>query len=599
VSAEPITALPLGASVLVDGAVELRVWAPKAEALAAEVGTGRELCDLSPEGRGYWSTRVSARAGDDYMFVVDGARRVPDPASRHQPTGVHGPSRIVDPSKFSWSDEGFGGIPLRDAVLYELHVGTFTADGTFDAAIARLGDLARVGVTTVELMPVAAFPGDRNWGYDGVGLFAPHEAYGGPDAMRRFVDAAHAHGLGVCLDVVYNHFGPEGCYWDVLAPYTTDRHVTPWGRAMNFDGPGSDGVRAFVLQNVRAWLSEMHVDALRIDAVQTMHDATARHILGEIGDVARAAGLAAGKHVWVVAESNQNDPRVTRAVRAGGLGMDGQWSDDFHHAVHAAHLGARGGTFFDFGRHAQIAKALRGGFVLDGVYSEYRQRRHGAPAAEVSPSQLVTFIENHDQIANGRGGARLSSLVSPDLDRALLALLLLGPNVPLLFMGQERGESAPFYYFTSHGDAELTRAVREGRAREHAAYGVSMPDPDALDTFSACKPTSADADAEGRRRELVRALSALRRELGGASLEGVEVAEGRAWLSVCRGEHVVAINFGDDDALVPVVGSARHRVLSTAEARFGGAGDDPGDGEESDAVRVGPRRTVVWARVAR
>ena len=597
-STEPITALPLGANVLDERTVELRVWAPKADALAVEIGPGRELHALSAEGRGYWSARVGARAGDDYVLVLDGDRRVPDPASRHQPLGVHGPSRVVDASEFHWSDASFRGHPLREAVLYELHVGTFTAEGTFDAAIARLDELARVGVTTVELMPVASFPGPRNWGYDGVGLFAVHDAYGGPAGMRRFVDAAHARGLGVCLDVVYNHFGPEGCYWDALAPYTTDRYVTPWGRAMNFDGPGSDGVRAFVLQNVRAWLCEMHVDALRLDAVQTMHDQTARHVLGEIGQAVRDAGRELGKDTWVVAESNQNDPRLTRDVRAGGLGMDGQWSDDLHHAVHAAHLGARGGTFVDFGRHAQIAKALRDGFVLDGVYSEYRQRRHGAAAPDLAPARLVTFVENHDQIANGRGGARVSSLASPDLDRALLALLLLGPNVPLLFMGQERGERGPFHYFTSHGDAALTRAVREGRAREHAAYGGSMPDPDAAATFAMCKPTPAD-DADARRRELVRALTTLRREMGGAALERVEVVAGDDWLSFSRGHHVVAVNLGDRDASVPVTGTAWARVLSTAEARFGGPGEDAPDLYGETTIRVAARRAVVLSPTER
>lgn len=566
--AEPNPTSRLGAHVLEEGGVAFTVWAPRQERLAIELSSRRARVALSRDDRGFFTgVSTDARPGDDYWLVLADGRRVPDPASRRQPDGVHGPSRVVDPAAFAWTSPPSSPPPLRDAVLYELHVGAFTREGTFDAAIPRLPALAALGVTTIELMPVASFPGARNWGYDGVGLFAPQETYGGPEGLRRLVDAAHAVGLSVLLDVVYNHFGPEGCYWEALAPYTTGRHTTPWGSAINFDGRGSDGVRRFVTENVRMWIRDFRVDGLRLDAVQTMYDETARHVLLDISEAARDEAARDGRRVHVIAESNQNDPRVTAPEPRGGLGLDAQWTDDLHHAIHAAHLGARSGTFVDFGAPTHVDKALARGFVIDGVYSAYRERRHGAASETLDPAALVAFLDNHDQIANGRGGARVTDLASEGLERALLALLLLGPNVPMLFMGQERAARTPFHYFVDHGDEALRRAVREGRAREHAAYGLPMPDPCSPATFEACVLTDEDPTGRGARTlSLVRDLLALRRASGGAG--AVEVERRGALLSLTRPRGptpiVLLANLGGDAAPLPRSLLEAERLLQTS-----------------------------------
>jgi maltooligosyltrehalose trehalohydrolase len=439
-------------------------------------------------------------AGVDYLYVIDGDHALPDPVSRWQPHGVHGPSRTVAADAFAWSDAAWSGLAtMADHVIYELHVGTFTEAGTFDAIVPRLGALRALGITAIELMPVAEFPGDRNWGYDGVALYAPHGRYGGPEGLKRLVDAAHGHGLAVVLDVVYNHVGPEGNYLDRFGPYFTERYRTPWGRAVNYDGPGSDGVRRHVIDNARHWITEYHIDALRVDAVHGIYDLGARHVLAELTDVVRAQGAALGRTVHLIAESDQNDPRVVCPTDDGGLGFDAQWADDLHHALHVALTGETDGYYADFAGdvlHDALPTALATPFVYGGRYSPARDRVHGASAESVPRDRFVVCAQNHDQVGNRAAGDRLSTLVDEARRRFAAAVVLLSGYVPLLFMGEEYGETRPFPYFVSHSDPALVDAVRAGRRREFADFPwEAVPDPQDAATFR-----SAILDWERRER---------------------------------------------------------------------------------------------------
>ena len=484
--------LDRGATVVDDGtAVRFCVWAPNARRVRVRLVSQRDASEheLHPGGRDgvFEGTVNGARAGSDYGFLLDEDDRViPDPVSRWQPTGVHGPSRVVDPAAFRWSDQSWRGVAMRDLAIYELHVGTFTDAGTFAAAIPFLRGLRReLGVTAIEIMPVAQFPGTRNWGYDGVALYAVQDSYGGPAGLKQLVDAAHAEGLAVILDVVYNHIGPEGNYLPLFGPYFTEKYKTPWGPALNYDDAGSDNVRRYVVDNARYWVTEYHLDGLRLDAVHGIFDFSPTHLLREIAVAAHAEGDALGRHVVVIAESDLNDPRLIRPIAEHGDGLDGQWADDFHHAVHAAFTGETVGYYADFGDVAMIAAALREPFVYDGRYSAYRRRRHGASSAGLPREKFVVSIQNHDQVGNRAAGDRLSSVLAPDQLRLAASLLLLSPYVPLIFMGQEHGETNPFQYFVSHGDPTLVEAVRRGRRKEFESFewGDDVPDPQAEETF--------------------------------------------------------------------------------------------------------------------
>ncbi len=487
--APPSTAgfvLDLGARPRADGSTRFRVWAPRVERLAVRsVSDGRTI-PLGARDSGFFEGHVEGMpAGSDYVYVLDGEKERPDPASRHQPHGVHGPSRIVDPDAFPWSDHDWRGTPHRDLVIYELHVGTFTREGTFDAAIDRLDDLVELGVTAIELMPVAEFPGERNWGYDGVHLFAPQSSYGGPDGLKRLVDACHRAGLACILDVVYNHMGPEGNYLAEFGHYFNDRYRTPWGDALNYDGAYSEPVRAHFIGNALYWLTEYHIDALRLDAVHEIYDFGADHLLADLGRRFHAEATRLGRHAWLIAESDLNDVRVIRAEERHGWGMDAQWSDDFHHSLHALLTGATHGYFGDFGDIDDFAKAVTDGFVYDGRYSRYRRRRHGNSSRGYPGHQLVVYTQNHDQIANASHGRRHGNLLDPARQRLAAVLLLSAPNVPMLFQGQEYGEVAPFHYFTSHGDPALAEAVRSGRREEFLAFGQPhrFADPQSIAAF--------------------------------------------------------------------------------------------------------------------
>jgi maltooligosyltrehalose trehalohydrolase len=518
---------------------------------------------------------------------------------------VHGPSAVDDPTTFAWTDDAFRAPPLCELVIYELHVGTFTEAGTFDAAIAQLADLSELGVTAVEIMPVGEFPGARNWGYDGVDLWAPQSTYGGPEGLRRFVDACHARGLAVVLDVVYNHFGPEGNYLERFAPYLSETHHTPWGQALNVDGPGSDEVRRYLLGNALHWLDEYHVDALRLDAIHGIVDTSAEPFLRELADEVARLGERRRRRLTLIAESDLNDPRVLHAAAIGGLGLDSAWSDDLHHAVHAHVTGERDGYYGDFGTLADIAKALRQGFVYDGRVSQYRGRRHGAPPAGLDGRRFVVFGQNHDQIGNRALGDRLTTIVDRETVKLVAGLVLLSPFVPLLFMGEEYGETAPFLYFTDHGDADLNEAVRTGRAREFAALARSgtLPDPGDPDTLVRSR-LDWSLREQGSHRELLdhyRALLRLRRScapLASLSLRDTTVTEvARAETIVVQrragaAEVVAAFHFGRGESEpVDLPGGRWHLLFDSADGR----GQDDGR-HGSDALALAPRSFVVLER---
>jgi maltooligosyltrehalose trehalohydrolase len=542
---------PLGAHPAGPGRVSFRTWAPAAERVAVRLdGTDHPLAD---DGFGVRAATLPAAHGDRYELVLDDTAW-PDPCSRWQPDGLRGPSAVLDPATFAWTDASWDGIALRDAVIYELHVGTFSQAGTFDGAIEHLPALAALGVTAIELMPVAEFPGARGWGYDGVYLSAAQSSYGGPEGLQRLVDAAHAAGLAVLLDVVYNHVGASGARaLEAFGPYFTDQHATFWGAAINYDDAGCDPVREWVLQSAEAWISDLHLDGLRLDAIHAIHDESARPIVGEVAARVHAARPGA----LVIAESGLNDPRVVRAPERGGLGCDAVWADDFHHALHALLTGERDGYYEEFGAVADLVKALGRPHVHDGGYSTFRERRFGAPAGDVPPERFVVFDQNHDQVGNRALGDRLPPAARP---LALFATLL-SPFTPMLFMGEEYGETAPFRFFTDHIDPEIATATREGRRREFAAFasfaGEDVPDPQAEETFLASKLTRRPDPAVAA---LTRDLLALRRELprGDAHAMGDEEAR---WVRVTRGPYELCLNFAEQPATVPA--PAGSVVLST------------------------------------
>lgn len=554
---------------------EFRVWAP--DASTVELALGERRCAMRRDEQGTWSTEVAAQDGDAYAFVIDGDE-LPDPRSASQPDGVHARSRVVRHDAYVWHDAGFRAPPLEGAVLYELHVGTFSREGTFDGAIAHLEHLVRLGVTHVELLPVAAFDGTRGWGYDGVALYAPFAGYGGPDGLKRLVDACHARGLGVILDVVYNHLGPSGNYLGRFGAYFTERYRTPWGAAVNYDDANSDQVRRFVIDNAVGWVRDYHVDGLRLDAVHAIFDFSATHVLEELARAVHAAGVRLGKRVAVIAESDLNDPRLLHAPEAGGYGLDAQWSDDVHHALHAVLTGERHGYYEDFGPLAELARALERGWAYDGRYSPHRRRRHGRAPTGLDGTRLIAFLQNHDQVGNRACGERLEHVAGAARARIGAALLLTAPFVPLLFQGEEWAASAPFQYFTAHADEQLATAVREGRKREFAAFAWQgeVPDPQAEETYrrSCLDWEEPEREPHASMLRWYRDLLRLRRaepDLVDARLERTRVVfdEDARWLVVYRGEAAVVCNLAGEEQGVPVDGAGRAILLaSTPGARL-------------------------------
>ncbi|HEV2377895.1 MAG TPA: malto-oligosyltrehalose trehalohydrolase, partial [Streptosporangiaceae bacterium] len=548
--------------------------------------THGEAHPMRPSGdSGWWEADVAdADHGVDYAFRLDGGEPLADPRSPWQPSGIDQASRTYDHSAFQWTDHGWRGVPLPGSVVYELHVGTFTQEGTFDAAIDRLGHLTSLGVGTVEVMPVNSFPGNHGWGYDNVGLWSVHDPYGGPDALKRFVDACHARRLAVVLDVVYNHLGPGNRLAD-FGPYFTQAHVTPWGPAVNLDQPGSDEVREFLIGNALMWLRDYHLDGLRLDAVHALEDHRALHFLEELAAEVQALAARLNRDLVVIAESDTNDPRLVTSREAGGYGLTAQWSDDFHHAVHAAVTGERQGYYGDFGSLAALAKTLTRGYFHDGTWSSFRGRSHGRQldTFRVPAHRLLGYLQNHDQVGNRATGDRISASVSLDHLKVAAGLVLTSPYTPMLFMGEEWGASTPWQYFTDHQDPELAHEVAEGRCAEFARSGwdpAGIPDPQDPVTFVRSKLDWEERFGD-RHAELLswyRELIALRRsrpELTEPQLSGVRVEsseEGR-WLVVWRGGLCIAVNLGTDGVTVPlgrpageVVAASRAGVYVTKES---------------------------------
>jgi maltooligosyltrehalose trehalohydrolase len=534
----------------VAGGFTFRAWAPHAEDVRVRIdGADHPLADA---GLGVHEATLEGSAGDDYEFVLDGTP-LPDPATRWQPAGLRGPSRLVDPGAFEWTDAAFEPPALEDLVIYELHIGTFSTEGTFDGAIAHLDALAELGVNAIEVMPVAEFPGTRGWGYDGVYLSAAQSSYGGPLGFQRLVDAAHARGLAVILDVVYNHVGASGnTALRAFGPFHTEKYSTFWGAAMNFDDEDCDPVREWVLQSAEQWIADFHVDGLRLDAIHAILDSSAEHLVAAISRRVHAAS----HHALVIAESGLNDPKVVRPASQGGWGCDAAWADDFHHALRVLLTGDTEGYYEEFGRVADLAKAFHRPHVHDGGYSTFRRRRFGAPAEGCGPEQFVVFSANHDQVGNRALGERL-----PDAVRRLAAFCtLLSPFTPMLFMGDEYGEQAPFQFFTDHIDEEIAVATREGRRREFASFaafaGEEVPDPQDPATFKRSKLTrERDAGLEQLHRDLI----AARRGLPAGDAE-VTFDEDARWLRVRRGDQTLIANFGTDPMTID---SASEIIVAT------------------------------------
>lgn len=556
--------------------MNIEVWAPRARAV--EVDLSERRVPLAAVDNGWFAGEIEGLVhGDEYAFVLDGNEPLADPRSGWQPRGVDGPSAIVDHEAFTWTDIGSQPQPMKDWVIYELHIGTFTRSGTFLAARERLDHLVDLGINAVELMPVAEFSGDRGWGYDGVGLFVPHHAYGTPDELKKLVDSCHERQIAVILDVVYNHLGPVGNHLEKFGPYFTDRYKTPWGRTINLDGEDSDVVRAFICDNVRAWLRDYHFDALRLDAVHAIFDQSAVNILEELAGVALEVAESTGRRKALIAESDLNDPRTVRDIDSGGYGIDAQWSDDFHHSLHAWLTGETDGYYQDFGTSDDVAKALNEGYVYTGGYSKFRRRRHGRPTTPVPLDRFVGYVQNHDQVGNRALGERSAGLMSAGKQRIAAALLLMSPLIPMVFAGEEWGTTTPFYYFTDHGDPELGREVTEGRRKEFSAFGWDpndIPDPQELSTFESSR-LDWDELARSEHTEILdwyRTLIELRAQR--ADLKAGEVCTAEAIGKDCvvlrRGSVVVVCNAGSRPAEIELDDDVHEVLAASGGARVEG-----------------------------
>ena len=570
------------------------VWAPRAERAELVLEDGARLAMERAGDGGFQLESARLVPSLRYRVSLDGGPPLPDPRSSFQPDGVEGTSELVD-DEFAWTDAGWSAPPLWDAIVYELHVGTFSPEGTFEGVVRRLDHLTDLGVTAVELMPVAEFPGRWGWGYDGVNLYAVRAAYGGPDGLRRLVDACHRRGLAVILDAVYNHLGPAGNHLDQFGPYFSDRHRTPWGSAVNFDGPGSDGVRDFVAENVRRWLRDFHLDGLRLDAVHAIHDESARHIVEEVAETVEPLEAALGRRLWLILEMDRNDPRGVWPRARGGWGATAHWADDFHHALHAALTGERSGYYGDFHGWPDVVRALSSPYLYTGQHSTSRDRRHGREPVGTSGERFVVCLQNHDQVGNRAHGERLSRLTTPPRLRVATLLLLTSPYVPLLFAGEEWAASTPFLYFSDH-EPELGRKVTEGRRAEFARFGrdpAEVPDPQAESTFTASRLRWEERAEQPHAAMLdwYQALIRLRRdhpELGCGDFRQSRVMTeaGSQWVVVERGSHLIGANFSQEQAAIRAPGWETAQPLAmTGDATCG-------DG----TLRLGPESAAVWHR---
>lgn len=579
--------MKIGANCLENGMCEFKVWAPAAESVVLKlVSPSEKTISMQKDDRGYWKTLAEdVSPGASYLYVIDGEKERPDPASFFQPEGVHSPSHVLDHSAFKWEDEKWKGIAMRDMIMYELHIGTFTAEGTFDAVIPQLDGLKDTGINAVEIMPVAQFPGERNWGYDGVYPFTVQNSYGGPDGLKRLVNECHRRGMAVILDVVYNHLGPEGNYTRDYGPYFTDRYKTPWGDAVNFDGPYSNGVRNFFVENALYWFEHYHIDALRLDAIHGIYDMSARHFLHELAERTAEFSVQHGRKFYLIAESDLNDPRVAETPEREGHGIDGLWCDDFHHAVHTLLTGEDEGYYADFGKMDHLVKALRDGFVYSGQYSAFRKKNHGESSAGLPADRFIVFSQNHDQTGNRTKGERLASLVSFEAQKLAAGIVMLSPYIPLIFMGEEYGETAPFLYFISHSDTHLIERVREGRKKEFESFGweEEPPDPQSVKTFAKSRLNREKASAGSHKvmKDFYRELIGLRKNT--PALSSPERDKLEAWsaggiLFLKRwkdGNHVLVLfNFNKKDIIIGhgVPDAGWKKVLDSSGKEWNGPG---------------------------
>ncbi len=604
----------LGALFLGKESAEFIVWAPLLRSVAIKITSpDARMIAMAPDGQGYWRTTVTGLSpGTRYVYRLNDEKDRPDPASRFQPEGVHGPSQLVDPAEFIWEDGAWEGIPLHDFIIYELHIGTFTPEGTFEAAVRRLDYLKHLGITVLEIMPVAQFPGARNWGYDGVYPYAPQNSYGGPAGLKKLINACHKKGLAVILDVVYNHLGPDGNYLSDFGPYFTGKYSTPWGDAINYDGPYSDDVRNYFISNAVYWITEYHMDGLRLDAIDTIFDHGAKHFLAELTETVHGRAKELGRKISVIAESDLNDVRIINPFATGGYNLDAQWNDDFHHSLHTLLTDERNGYYLDFGKLDYLEKAYREGFVYSGQYSRYRKRKHGNSSNNNPAHQFVVCAQNHDQIGNRMAGGRLSTIVSFNQLKLAAACVILSPFIPLLFMGEEYGETAPFQYFVSHIDEPLISAVRKGRAEEfaHFQWEGDVPDPQDEETFLRSK-TNPDLMLSGehkflfdyyrnllRLRKTMPALSHLAKdtmEVMRFDREGVLLL--RRWNG--KNEAVILFSFNENPVSLNVIVPPGNwtKMLDSSSPEWGGSGERAGQtlSSPSDVIlHVNPHNVLLY-----
>ncbi len=594
-----------------DGGVDFRVWASKAERVELEVVEPLAACfSMTADARGYWSVRVSeARAGWRYRYRINGEHSFPDPASRSQPEGVHAASEVIS-SDFEWHDQQWSGRALNDLVIYELHVGTFSSAGTFDGVIAQLDRLHELGINAIELMPLAQFPGDRNWGYDGVYPFAVQASYGGANGLRRLVDECHQRGIAVLLDVVFNHLGPEGNYLGQFGHYFSNRYCTPWGDALNFDGRRSDEVRRYFIENALQWFCDFHIDGLRLDAVHAIFDQSARPFLRELAEITHELAELQNRRLLLIAESNLNDPKLVLPSEVGGFGLDAQWVDDFHHALHVTLTSERSGYYSDYRGLPDLITSLRQGYVFTGQESRYRGRRHGVASPLLKAQHVVVAAQNHDQIGNRATGDRLTTMLNFEQLKLAAGIVLLAPFVPLLFMGEEYGETAPFAYFVSHSDERLIRAVREGRKRDFAHFDWAVEPLDAQDeeTFRRCV-LNHELAASGQHAmlwRLYRDLIQLRLTHPAMSLRSSALYDVLDWSDrgcftlhyrTESGSLIAAFNVSDRAAEVPLpdYSDEWQQVIDSASAEWGGTHEARSQPQTDGRLSLHPQSFLVCA----
>ncbi|MBW4678789.1 MAG: malto-oligosyltrehalose trehalohydrolase [Microcoleus vaginatus WJT46-NPBG5] len=604
--------MKIGANYLGNGTCEFTVWAPTVKEVAVKIVSPEEqVLPMEKDESGYWKAKAQDINPEAlYFYRLEETAERPDPASHFQPQDVHGPSSVVDHSNFSWNDTNWSGVPLEEMIIYELHVGTFTTEGTFEAIIPRLKELQEFGVNAIEIMPIAQFPGNRNWGYDGAYPYAVQNSYGGPEGLKKLVDAAHRQGISIILDVVYNHFGPEGNYTNEYGPYFTETYLTPWGCAMNFDDKHSEGVRNYFIENALYWFENYHIDGLRLDAIHAIYDLGAKHFLEELSEKVEALSKTAGKKLYLIAESDLNDVRVIRERELGGHGMDAQWSDDFHHVLHGLLTGETIGYYSDYGKCEQLATAYKESFVYSWKYSPYRQRYHGNDASSRPGHQFVICTQNHDQVGNRMLGERLSNLVSFEALKLAAGALLLAPNVPMLFMGEEYGEESPFLYFVSHTDPDLVKAVREGRKKEFAEFHLEgeYKDPESVDTFKESQ-LKWEKRQEGKNKvllELYQFLIQLRRNLPALkkldkqNLEASAIEEDKLlflhrWTN--ESQIFCIMNFNDKEvtfkAAVPK--GNWNKILDSSEPKWMGSGSTlPDELTQEKELTIKPQSFVLY-----